>query len=94
MDERLVQWFFDNKDDIFEELRAILEDPNHPENYWLDTDEDGHFKCHFCDKSYASVGSLKAHETIKHQHVVPTQKKKSLHQHHVKIQMNYLTTLY
>lgn len=71
------KWFFDNKDDIFEELRAILEDPNHPENYWLDTDEDGHFKCHFCDKSYASVGSLKAHEIIKHQHVVPTKKKKS-----------------
>ena len=76
--QRIVKkWFFDNSDDIFHDLREVLEDPNHPENYWVDTDEAGRFKCHFCEKSYAFVGSLKAHESIKHQHTVPTEKKKS-----------------
>lgn len=72
------KWFFDNKDDIFEELRVILEDFNYFENYWLDIDEDGYFKCYFCDKLYVFVGSLKVYEIIKYQYVVFILKKKFL----------------
>ena len=75
---RIVRkWFFDNTDDIFHAIRAVLKDPDHPENYWVDTDQDGRFKCHFCEKSYAFVGSLKTHESIKHRHTVSTEKKES-----------------
>lgn len=73
---RIVRkWFFDNTDNIFHAIRAVLNDPDHSENYWVDTDQDGRFKCHFCEKSYAFVGSLKTHESIKHRHTVSTEKK-------------------
>lgn len=71
------KWFFDSKNDIFCELRHILEDPNHLENYWVNTEENGRFKCHFCEKTFAFVGSLKTHESVKHQHVTKTPKKKT-----------------
>ncbi|CAC5358080.1 unnamed protein product [Mytilus coruscus] len=50
------EWFFENTD-MFQELREILEDPDHPENYWV-LNEEGRFPCHFC-KTYSHVGSLK-----------------------------------
>lgn len=61
--------FFDNEDDIFSSLRKILEDPNHDENYWVSCRQNNRFHCHFCDKNYACVGSLKAHEEKVHNFV-------------------------
>ncbi|XP_069113384.1 LOW QUALITY PROTEIN: uncharacterized protein [Argopecten irradians] len=63
----LKEWFFDKGDDICQELREIVGNPDHPENYWIaNQKEDGRVKCHFCDKTYAYVGSLKAHELKEH----------------------------
>lgn len=33
--EILQTWFFENKEDICKELREVLDDPQHSENYWL-----------------------------------------------------------
>ncbi|XP_062600100.1 uncharacterized protein LOC134261715 [Saccostrea cucullata] len=33
--EILQTWFFENQDDICKELREVLDDPQHSENYWL-----------------------------------------------------------
>lgn len=41
-------------------------DPQHPENYWTSTLEEGRFKCHHCDKTYARVLSLQTHEEKVH----------------------------
>ena len=73
----LQKWFFDDSDDICEKLRAVLENPDHSENYWVSNIEHGRMKCHFCDKSYAFVGTLKAHEQNKHKadHKQSTKKK-------------------
>ncbi|XP_071121775.1 uncharacterized protein [Mytilus edulis] len=68
------EWFFENTD-MFQELREILEDPDHPENYWV-LNEEGRFPCHFCIKTYSHVGSLKTHERICHQHNGPKIEKK------------------
>ena len=54
------------KDDLFEELREVLTDPNHQENYWLSTKKDGKFICHFCNSRYSFLESLKTHEKNKH----------------------------
>ena len=71
------KWFFDDSQDIVEELRRILCDPAHDENYWVNTAIDGRFKCHLCDKSYKFIGTLKAHEKLKHGIAVEESKKKS-----------------
>lgn len=42
-----------------ETLRDILNDPNHPENYWISNMNDGRVQYHFCERSYANVVSLK-----------------------------------
>ncbi|VDI19247.1 Hypothetical predicted protein [Mytilus galloprovincialis] len=68
------EWFFENTD-MFQELREILEDPDHPENYWV-LNEEGRFPCHFCIKTYSHVGSLKTHKRICHQHNGPKIEKK------------------
>lgn len=67
--------FFDNEDDIFSSLRKILEDPNHEENYWVSCRQNQRFHCHFCDRNYACVGSLKAHEERVHNYIARVQKK-------------------
>lgn len=40
----LRKYFFDSTDDIFQNLRNIVCDPQHPENYWTSTLEEGRFK--------------------------------------------------
>lgn len=67
--------FFENEDDIFSSLREMLENPNHDENYWVSCRQDERFHCHFCDRSYACLGSLKAHEVKVHNLNVKVQKK-------------------
>lgn len=65
----LAQWFFEGESmDLFAQLREVLEDPSHPENYWVSNyePEDGRFKCHFCEKTYAFVASLQSHEMKQH----------------------------
>lgn len=63
----LKKHFFNEGDDLMETLREILIDPNHPENYWISNMNDGRVQCHFCERSYAYVGSLKKHEETKTQ---------------------------
>ena len=65
----LAQWFFGGEStDLFRNVREILEDQSHPENYWVTNykPEDGRFKCHFCTKTYAFVASLQSHEMKQH----------------------------
>lgn len=64
----LRRWFFDSRQDVFHYLREVITDKDHPENYWLaNLDHDtGRVRCHFCDKSYAYVGSLMSHEKKVH----------------------------
>lgn len=66
--------FFNEGDDLMETLREILNDPNHPENYWISSMNDGRVQCHFCERSYTYVGSLKTHEETKHNAKVPKPK--------------------
>ena len=67
--------FFENDDDIFSSLREILENPDHDENYWVSCRQNERFQCHFCDRSYACLGSLKAHEVKEHNFSVNVPKK-------------------
>nr|XP_022311471.1 uncharacterized protein LOC111116766 [Crassostrea virginica] len=67
--------FFENDDDIFSSLRGILENPDHDENYWVSCRQNERFQCHFCDRSYACLGSLKAHEVKEHNVSVNVPKK-------------------
>lgn len=70
----LKKHFFNEGDDLMETLREILNDPNHPDNYWISNMNDGCVQCHFCERSYAYVGSLKTHEETKHNAKVPKPK--------------------
>ncbi|XP_033727565.1 uncharacterized protein LOC117316891 [Pecten maximus] len=72
----LRKHFFDSSSDIFSQLREILADANHPENYWTSQLKDSRVKCHFCEKTYAYVGSLKVHEEKIHNAVTPQIKAK------------------
>lgn len=69
-------WIFDGQDDMLQHVREILDNPEHPENYWMANETDDRFSCHFCEKSYLNIGSLQAHEKIKHNHIVPLEEKK------------------
>lgn len=60
--EILQEYFFGSQTDIMKDLRCILTDNSHPENYYLTNLENGRVQCHFCPKSYTYVGSLKVHE--------------------------------
>ncbi|KAK3083023.1 hypothetical protein FSP39_011873 [Pinctada imbricata] len=65
--EKLVKkWFFEESDDVFQEIREVLENAHPEENYWTSTLESGRFRCHQCSKEYKRVSSLKAHESEKH----------------------------
>lgn len=59
---------------LMETLREILNDPNHPENYQISNMNDGRVQCHFCERSYAYVGSLKNMKRTKHIAKVPKPK--------------------
>ena len=68
--ERIVKkWFFES-DDLCQEIRSVVNDPDHEENYWTSNYSDGRFKCHFCDKTYAYSKTLKTHELKVHSHNV------------------------
>lgn len=76
--EILQTWFFENEEDICKELREVLDDPQHSENYWLSGAlENERLKCHFCEATYACVGSLQAHEQKKHDVQIPPKKPKT-----------------
>jgi len=62
----LDEWLFHGQPDVFIKLKDVVGDADHPENYWLSTMEEGRIKCHFCDTTYAYVGSLKSHELKVH----------------------------
>lgn len=60
---KLVEkWFFENSLDICASVREVLEDISNSEQYCVASKEDGRYKCHFCDKTYACVTSLKVHK--------------------------------
>ena len=69
-------FIFEGQNDLFQQLRDILTNPEHPENYWIGNESDGRFSCHFCTKTYLHVGTLQAHEKLKHNHTVPLQDKR------------------
>lgn len=48
-------------------MQNVLADPDHEENYWVNSIENDNFKCHFCNSRYKYVTSLKMHEKTKHQ---------------------------
>lgn len=60
--------FLESEKDIMKELREILTDDTHPENYHLSNihEGDGRVKCHYCDKTYVYVGSLRVHAEMVH----------------------------
>ena len=60
------KFFFEDQDDALADLRAVLIDDSHPENYWVTSESDGRFICHYCEKSYVYLNSLKCHEMQKH----------------------------
>lgn len=60
------EWFFCGQSDIFIKCKDVVGDPEHPDNYWVSTLEDGRVKCHFCEKTYAYTGSLRSHEAKCH----------------------------
>lgn len=62
----LISIFFESSPDIMSKLRDCVTDKNHPDNYWVSNFIDGSVKCHHCEKTYAYVGSLKAHEEKLH----------------------------
>ncbi|XP_061185175.1 uncharacterized protein LOC133193230 [Saccostrea echinata] len=74
--ELVEKWFFEDGQDICEEIRSVLENPQHEENYWTSTLENGRFKCHHCEKDYKRVSSLKAHESRFHDISLSKTKKK------------------
>lgn len=67
-----------------------MDDPEHPENYWLsELQDDERLKCHFCPATYACAGSLKAHENKKHNVQLSSKKpkkKKKEHRDHDQLQ--------
>lgn len=63
----LKKWFFEESDDICENLREIISNPDHPDNYWISNmQDDGRFKCHHCNKTYKYSNTLQYHEKKYH----------------------------
>lgn len=59
----LKKWFFEESDDICENLRGIISNPDHPDNYWISNmQDDGRFKFHHCNKTYKYSNTLQYHE--------------------------------
>ena len=72
----IEKYFFENSSDIMSKLRDCVTDKNHPDNYWVANYMNGRVKCHYCEKTYAYVGSLKAHEEKMHGFTVSMGQKK------------------
>jgi hypothetical protein len=73
---KLVEkWFFENSIDICASVRETLDDSSNSEYYWVSNKENDRFKCHFCEKSYAFVSTLKEHEMKKHGYTESKKKK-------------------
>lgn len=72
----IEKYFFENSSDIMSKLRDCVTDKNHPDNYWVANYMNGRVKCHYCEKTYAYVGSLKAHEEKMHGFTVSKGQKK------------------
>lgn len=47
----LKKYFFDESSDVCEQLRKSTGYPDHPENYWIQSFEDGRIRCHLCQKA-------------------------------------------
>ena len=47
-------------------MHEVIDDIENPENYWISNLENGRYKCHFCERTYAYVASLKTHEIKAH----------------------------
>ena len=73
----IKKFFFENEDDMCASLREVLENPNHPENYWTANMENDRVKYHFCEKSYMYTGSLKSHESNVHHVKIEKEKTRS-----------------
>lgn len=69
-------------------LKDCVTDKNHPDNYWVSNFIDGRVKCHHCEKTYAYVGSLKAHG--EKSHGVTVSKKQRKDKGKLKAKMNYM----
>lgn len=53
---RIVKkYMFENNEDMLEQLRSVLDDPDHIENYFVASDNDDRFHCHFCPKSFVQL---------------------------------------
>jgi hypothetical protein len=69
------KWFFgENVNDLFDDMRQILSDPDHGENYWFGKLVDGRFSCHYCEKTFSHIKSAEFHEKRIHGHSRPTLK--------------------
>ncbi|XP_062582660.1 uncharacterized protein LOC134244405 [Saccostrea cucullata] len=73
--ERIVKKWFFGDGDLFEDLRQILTDPDHEENYWFANFQDGRFSCHYCGKTYSHLRSAESHEKEIHGHSKPSERK-------------------
>ncbi|XP_062568267.1 uncharacterized protein LOC134230452 [Saccostrea cucullata] len=73
--QTIVQmFFFEDVEDMMKDVRDIVTDPNHPDNYWVSNKVEDRLQCHHCDKTYACVGSLQIHEANQHQVSRPKKK--------------------
>ncbi|XP_078310147.1 uncharacterized protein LOC111108372 isoform X3 [Crassostrea virginica] len=73
----LRKWFFEGKDYVFKDLREIISNPNHPDNYWISNlQEDGRLKCHYCDNTYKFSNTLQYHEKKIHNVTIEKSKPK------------------
>jgi hypothetical protein len=59
---KLVRRWFLEDTDLLKDVREVLSDPDSEENYWILNTENGRFKCHFCQKTFAFIASVKTHE--------------------------------
>lgn len=57
------KYFFEEAEDMVDEIKNVLENPQHEENYQTSSIENWRFKCHHCEKDYKRVSSLKEHES-------------------------------
>lgn len=67
--------FLKKTTDIVQEVRDVLNDRDHLENYYVQNMYEGRFHCHFCLNTYAFVGTLKKHEAKEHNYNSPAVKK-------------------
>ncbi|CAC5407725.1 unnamed protein product [Mytilus coruscus] len=79
--------------DIFIKCKDVVGDPEYPDSYWVSTLEDSRVTCHFCEKTYAYVGSLKTHEAKVHNSKIELPKKPTKEKKQDELQ-NYILMLF